>query len=57
MAKLREANIIGHFISKPYGFGSSVLMQGMAIAEISRVDAGVATFTAVQAILLMSTID
>lgn len=44
---MRDAKIIGHFINKPYGFGSSMTTQGMVISELSRVDAGIATFVAV----------
>lgn len=48
---------MGHFFKKPYGYGTSCLLQGILSLEAARVDAGFATFLIVQCGLLGYTIE
>ncbi|EGR31915.1 hypothetical protein IMG5_099950 [Ichthyophthirius multifiliis] len=57
LPKFRQFGLFNHLLNAPYGLSSSILSQGILFAEISRVDASLATFSAVQSSLLMSTIE
>ena len=46
-----------YFFKKPYGVGTSSLTQGVLIAELTRIDPGLATVFLVQAGLLGFTIE
>ena len=46
--RMRTINLLDHFFKPPYGNEKSTLMKGLIIAEFARVDAGLATFFAVQ---------
>lgn len=54
--KLKPLNLLGHFFKKPYGYGTSSLLQGVLSLELARIDAGLATFLIVQCGLLGYTI-
>ena len=54
---MKEKNIIRYFFKKPYGEDASLVFQGVLISEVARIDAGLATFIAVQAGLLGYTIE
>lgn len=56
IAKLKPLNLAGHFFKKPYGYGTSSLIQGILSMELARIDAGLATFFTVQCGLLGHTI-
>ena len=50
--KLKPLGLLKHYFQKPYGYGTSCLKQGVLIAELARIDPGLATFCVVQAGLL-----
>jgi len=54
---LKPLGILKHFFKKPYGLGTSCLKQGVLIAELTRIDPGLATAYLVQAGLLGFTIE
>jgi hypothetical protein len=45
-----------HFLPKPYGEEVSEVCKGVLIAELARIDLGLATFIIVEWALLMTTI-
>lgn len=53
----RKSEYLSNFLSKPYGKDTSLMAQGIATAEMARVDGSICTFTLVQAVLAMYTID
>lgn len=53
----RKSEYLLNFLSKPYGKGTSLMAQGVATAELARVDGSICTFTLVQAVLAMYTIE
>jgi len=46
--KLKPMNLMHYFLEEPYGKPISSVGKGCIIAELARVDAGLATFFAVQ---------
>lgn len=44
-----------HFVDKPYGLGSRMMMQGVLFAELARIDGGISTFFTVQGCLAIFT--
>jgi alkylation response protein AidB-like acyl-CoA dehydrogenase len=57
VSKFREFKFFDHLLKAPYGKGLSMVGIGAAAAELSRVDAGVATFAIVQWGLSMFTLE
>ena len=55
--KMKHLELMKYFFKKPYGVGTSCLTQGVLIAELTRIDPGLATVFLVQAGLLGFTIE
>ena len=53
----RKSEYLFNFISKPIGKDTSMMAQCVATAELARVDGSICTFSLVQAVLAMYTID
>jgi len=53
----KKSEYLLNFIPKPFGKDTSLMAQCVATAELARVDGSVCTFTLVQAVLSMYTID
>lgn len=47
LPKLRDVGVFNYLVDKPFGKSSSILTQGVIFAELSRIDAGLATFAIV----------
>lgn len=45
-----------HFADAPYGTGSRMMMQGLMVMEMGRIDASIGTFFTVQACLAIYTV-
>lgn len=54
---IRDLGIFSHFVSKPFGKGTSTIGLGLILCEISRVDASLSYFALCQGVLAMYTID
>ena len=54
---MKPLGILKHFFKEPYGVGTSCLKQGIIIAELTRIDPGLATAFLVQAGLLGFTVE
>jgi acyl-CoA oxidase len=57
MPVFRKSEYLFNFLKKPYGKGTSLMGQGVATAELARVDGSICTFSLVQAVLAMYTIE
>lgn len=53
----RKSEYLFNFLKKPFGKDTSLMAQGVATAELARVDGSICTFSLVQAVLAMYTIE
>jgi len=53
---LRALDIAKYHVKKPYGQEASITLQGLILAELARIEPGVATFWTVQMCLVVYTL-
>jgi hypothetical protein len=54
--KLRALDIAKYHVNKPYGQQGSIALQGLILAELARIEPGVASFWTVQMCLVVYTL-